>query len=167
MAPSAVDGDGSNGVTQLNGHSTGTQLKATAPAFHPSGTPDRSRYHASTSEEAIHAEHEYAAHNYHPLPVVFARALGTTGSRGSTIPRLPLRILSRESGPLPPRIGESPSGTGVDAHTQLEGILQRCLPPVRRVRHKVFQIRHGSAHEHWCRSRRDRHQDRQKMGLQI
>ncbi|KIW17479.1 ornithine aminotransferase [Exophiala spinifera] len=78
MAPTAVNGDGVNGVTQVNGHSTGTQLKATAPAFHPAGTPDRTKYHASSSDEAIHAEHEYAAHNYHPLPVVFARALGTT-----------------------------------------------------------------------------------------
>ncbi|KAL6250610.1 ornithine aminotransferase [Rhinocladiella similis] len=78
MAPTAVNGDGLNGVTQVNGHTTGTQLKATAPAFHPAGTPDRARYHASSSDEAIHAEHEHAAHNYHPLPVVFARALGTT-----------------------------------------------------------------------------------------
>ncbi|KIW30192.1 ornithine aminotransferase [Cladophialophora immunda] len=78
MAPSATSGDGVNGITKLNGQTTGTQLKATAPAFHPAGTPDRSKYHASTSDEAIHAEHQYAAHNYHPLPVVFARALGTT-----------------------------------------------------------------------------------------
>ncbi|KAJ6104631.1 hypothetical protein N7523_010951 [Penicillium sp. IBT 18751x] len=35
-------------------------------------------YHAASTEEAIHAEHEYAAHNYHPLPVVFARAKGTS-----------------------------------------------------------------------------------------
>lgn len=77
MAPSAVNGNGLNGITHLNGQSTGTQLKATAPSFHPSGTPDKSKYHASSSDEAIHAEHEYAAHNYHPLPVVFARALGT------------------------------------------------------------------------------------------
>ncbi|KAG9789846.1 putative L-ornithine aminotransferase Car2, partial [Aureobasidium melanogenum] len=69
MAPSAVNGDG---------NTSGTQLKATAPVFHPSGTSNRSRYHAATSAEAIHAEHEYAAHNYHPLPVVFAKASGTT-----------------------------------------------------------------------------------------
>lgn len=36
------------------------------------------RYHAASTEEAIQAEHEYAAHNYHPLPVVFARAQGTS-----------------------------------------------------------------------------------------
>lgn len=35
------------------------------------------RYHASSSDEAVHDEHEYAAHNYHPLPIVFARAQGT------------------------------------------------------------------------------------------
>ncbi|KAJ5610700.1 ornithine aminotransferase [Penicillium lagena] len=34
--------------------------------------------HATSTDEAIHAEHNYAAHNYHPLPVVFARAQGTS-----------------------------------------------------------------------------------------
>ena len=34
------------------------------------------RYHASSTDGAIAAEAEYAAHNYHPLPVVFARAQG-------------------------------------------------------------------------------------------
>lgn len=59
-------------------------LKPTAPSFQPSATSqlpvhpsvDTSRYHASSSSAAIHAEHEYAAHNYHPLPIVFARAQG-------------------------------------------------------------------------------------------
>lgn len=37
-----------------------------------------SNYHAASSDAAIAAEHDYAAHNYHPLPVVFARALGTS-----------------------------------------------------------------------------------------
>jgi ornithine--oxo-acid transaminase len=37
-----------------------------------------SKYHAATTEAAIAAEQEYAAHNYHPLPVVFARASGTS-----------------------------------------------------------------------------------------
>ncbi|KAL4812859.1 ornithine aminotransferase [Aspergillus spinulosporus] len=35
-------------------------------------------YHASSTQEAIQAENDYAAHNYHPLPVVFARAQGTS-----------------------------------------------------------------------------------------
>lgn len=34
------------------------------------------RYHAASTKGAIAAENEYAAHNYHPLPVVFARAQG-------------------------------------------------------------------------------------------
>ena len=61
----------------ING-TNGTTLKATAPAFHPTGTPDPSQYHAASTEEAIHSEHTYAAHNYHPLPIVFARASGTS-----------------------------------------------------------------------------------------
>ena len=68
MAPSAVE----NSHVSTNG----TTLKATAPSFHPTGTPDPSQYHASSSKEAIHSEHAYAAHNYHPLPIVFARAAG-------------------------------------------------------------------------------------------
>ncbi|KAI1268300.1 ornithine-oxo-acid transaminase [Xylariaceae sp. FL1019] len=35
-----------------------------------------SRFHASSTKSAIDAEHKFAAHNYHPLPVVFARASG-------------------------------------------------------------------------------------------
>jgi ornithine--oxo-acid transaminase len=35
-------------------------------------------YHAKSSSYAISAEAEYAAHNYHPLPVVFARAQGAS-----------------------------------------------------------------------------------------
>lgn len=35
-----------------------------------------SRFHASSTKAAIDSENEYAAHNYHPLPVVFAKAQG-------------------------------------------------------------------------------------------
>ncbi|KAF3482935.1 ornithine aminotransferase [Arthroderma uncinatum] len=42
------------------------------------GTKDVSRYHASSTQSAIAEEEQYAAHNYHPLPVVFARASGTS-----------------------------------------------------------------------------------------
>ncbi|KPI39776.1 Ornithine aminotransferase [Cyphellophora attinorum] len=65
MSPIAID--------ETNGHANGTVSKS-APTTSPAQT---SKYHASTSDEAIHAEHTYAAHNYHPLPIVFAKALGT------------------------------------------------------------------------------------------
>lgn len=39
-------------------------------------TTTSSRFHASSTKGAIDAENKYAAHNYHPLPVVFARAQG-------------------------------------------------------------------------------------------
>lgn len=67
MSPAAVN----NGVS-----TNGTGLKATARSFHPTGTPDPSRYHTSSSKEAFAAEAAYAAHNYHPLPIVFSRASG-------------------------------------------------------------------------------------------
>ncbi len=60
-----------NGSAETNGHTQTSTLKSSTQ---PSKT---SRYHASTSDEAIHSEHTYAAHNYHPLPIVFARAQGT------------------------------------------------------------------------------------------
>lgn len=40
------------------------------------GSTTESRYHSSSTKSAIDAENKYAAHNYHPLPVVFARAQG-------------------------------------------------------------------------------------------
>lgn len=51
-------------------------LKPTAPSFQPVGVLAESRYHATSTSDAIEAENTYAAHNYHPLPVVFARASG-------------------------------------------------------------------------------------------
>ncbi|KAG5975778.1 hypothetical protein E4U58_007318 [Claviceps cyperi] len=39
-------------------------------------TDSSSRYHATCTESAIKAENEYAAHNYHPLPMVFSKAKG-------------------------------------------------------------------------------------------
>ena len=62
MAPGAIQAE-----TAPAGN--GTSLKATARSFHPTGTPDPSRYHASSSSEATAAEAKYAAHNYHPLPI--------------------------------------------------------------------------------------------------
>ena len=50
----------------------------TAPrmtSFPPHST---NAYHASSTNAAISAEHKYAAHNYRPLPIVFARASGTS-----------------------------------------------------------------------------------------
>ncbi|CAF9906164.1 MAG: ornithine aminotransferase [Heterodermia speciosa] len=80
MAPIATATNGhANGFTDTHtSGSTATTLKATAPSFHPTGTPDPSQYHAESTEEAIESEHTHAAHNYHPLPVVFARAAGSS-----------------------------------------------------------------------------------------
>ncbi|KAL3953668.1 hypothetical protein ACCO45_011624 [Purpureocillium lilacinum] len=40
------------------------------------GNGVNSRFHATSTEAAIASENEHAAHNYHPLPVVFAKAQG-------------------------------------------------------------------------------------------
>ena len=71
MAPEPV---AVNGHASTNGHHTSSHpLKQSTQT----SSPSTSKYHASSSDEAIHSEHTYAAHNYHPLPIVFAKALGT------------------------------------------------------------------------------------------
>ena len=52
-------------------HANGTAAPASDASL-----SNNSRYHASSTDSAVAAENEYAAHNYHPLPVVFARAKG-------------------------------------------------------------------------------------------
>jgi ornithine--oxo-acid transaminase len=69
MAPHA------EGSSEVN--SNGSVLKPTAPTFQPIAALADSRYHATTTASAIEIEHKYAAHNYHPLPIVFARAQGS------------------------------------------------------------------------------------------
>lgn len=64
------------GAVSAAPQTSGTGLKPTAPSFQPAG--DVSRYRVSSTDAAISDEHRYAAHNYHPLPVVFARAKGTS-----------------------------------------------------------------------------------------
>jgi len=70
MAPHAETAVSQNG-THANGYTK------PIPSLNNTKTFDKSKYHTSSSDEAIHSEHTYAAHNYHPLPIVFARALGT------------------------------------------------------------------------------------------
>ncbi|KAK7734457.1 ornithine aminotransferase [Botryosphaeria dothidea] len=55
MAPSAVS----------NGHAA-------------NGSAKPFNVHSASSSAAIHAEHEHAAHNYHPLPIVFSKASGVS-----------------------------------------------------------------------------------------
>jgi len=50
---------------------------ASTSSLKPLAPPFTSKYHATTSHSAIESEERYAAHNYHPLPVVFARAQGS------------------------------------------------------------------------------------------
>ncbi|KAJ7750885.1 ornithine-oxo-acid aminotransferase [Mycena metata] len=63
MSPSAIssptyaNGNGKHQVSKKNGNGNGSSVHL-------------------TSADVIHLEHEYGAHNYHPLPVVFDSALG-------------------------------------------------------------------------------------------
>jgi ornithine--oxo-acid transaminase len=69
MAPGAIQ-NGSPTTHSASG------LKATAREFRPSGAAEQSRYHATSSNAAISEEAEYAAHNYHPLPIGMWRIYG-------------------------------------------------------------------------------------------
>jgi len=62
MAPGTIQNDSAPA-------GNGTALKPTARSFHPTGTLDPSKYHVSSSQEAMTVEAKYAAHNYHPLPI--------------------------------------------------------------------------------------------------
>ncbi|TKA68437.1 Ornithine aminotransferase [Cryomyces minteri] len=74
MSPIAL----SNGTDSIANGQNGPALNAKAASFHPTGTPDPSRYHSASSKEAFQTEAIYAAHNYHPLPVCISRASGCT-----------------------------------------------------------------------------------------
>ena len=65
MAPMAVE---------TNGNGADSNLNAKAATLTP--PKEASTYHASSSKEAMSAEASFAAHNYHPLPIVFAKAQG-------------------------------------------------------------------------------------------
>jgi ornithine--oxo-acid transaminase len=71
MAPMAIDPQ-TNG--NGNGHAVDSTLNAKATSFTPSS--QQSPYHASSSKSAMATEASFAAHNYHPLPIVFAKASG-------------------------------------------------------------------------------------------
>ncbi|GAB7353277.1 hypothetical protein MBLNU459_g3782t1 [Dothideomycetes sp. NU459] len=66
MSPIALQSDGANNTT----------LNAKAATFEPTAQTGIDSYHSASSTAAISAESAYAAHNYHPLPIVFARAQG-------------------------------------------------------------------------------------------
>lgn len=68
MAPMAID-ERVPSITPANG-----TLNAKATSFMPAS--HASAYHVSSSEQAMSAEAAFAAHNYHPLPIVFAKASG-------------------------------------------------------------------------------------------
>lgn len=70
MAPTAIDEHTTNG--HVNGNGT---LNAKALTFTPAAQTTTTN-HASSSTEAMSTEASHAAHNYHPLPIVFARASG-------------------------------------------------------------------------------------------
>lgn len=68
MAPHA------DGIVDTNA----SALKPTAATFQPVAALAESKYHSTSTADAIEVENRYAAHNYHPLPIVFARAQGSS-----------------------------------------------------------------------------------------
>ncbi|KAG8533157.1 uncharacterized protein KY384_001940 [Bacidia gigantensis] len=62
----------------LNESPNETSLKTPLPSSTQNGKSNTSQYHAASTQEAIHSEKTHAAHNYHPLPIVFSRASGVS-----------------------------------------------------------------------------------------
>jgi ornithine--oxo-acid transaminase len=56
--------------------SASTAASKSSAASPKTGVATINSYHTSSSKQALDWEHEYAAHNYHPLPMVFAKAKG-------------------------------------------------------------------------------------------
>lgn len=71
--------------------------------------------------------------------------------RRQALPRFPFRIQRCQPGPLSPRARQGTCGTSLETYPELARILQRCLPSLRRDHHQDAGLRHGHAHEHWCR----------------
>ncbi|KAI1971114.1 ornithine aminotransferase [Ophidiomyces ophidiicola] len=55
-----------------------SSLTPSKPDLNKPAAMPSAQYHAASTSAAIDAEHQYAAHNYHPLPMVFARASGVS-----------------------------------------------------------------------------------------
>ena len=142
-------------------------LNAKAESFQPTGNLATDSYHSASSAHAIAAESAYAAHNYHPLPVVFSRAQGVdvwdpegvfskprpiSGQQltvpRKALPRFPLGLQCRQPRSLPPKARRSSRPASIETHPQLARILQRCLPTLRREGHVDAGLRDGHAHEH-------------------
>jgi len=60
----------------LNRNANGKNASAVAAAVTPEARDNTAQQVHLSSADVIRLEHEYGAHNYHPLPVVFDRALG-------------------------------------------------------------------------------------------
>ena len=82
----------------------------------------------SRTQEHIELTETYAAHNYHPLPVVLASGEGAwvTDVDGQAVPRLPRRLLRAQLRPQPPAPGR-PARTEQLGHADADqpGVLQR------------------------------------------
>ncbi|KAJ8613206.1 hypothetical protein MRB53_037072 [Persea americana] len=169
--------------TQTNGHSNGTTLKATAPSFHPTGTPDPTRYHASSSKESMRSEANYAAHNYHPLPIVFARAAGCSVwdpegkqyldfvRRSPECPfnclcNIAISIRCSEPRPLPPELVKALVEQAQRLTLSSRAFYNDVFPRFARVCHQGLRLRHAAANVHGRRGGRDGGEDCKEVGLQ-
>ncbi|KAJ7060381.1 ornithine-oxo-acid aminotransferase [Mycena amicta] len=77
MSPIAYSANGDDHqTTASNGHANGYAKKANGGVGNGGRSSKGPGEVSLSSAEVIQLEHQYGAHNYHPLPVVFDRALG-------------------------------------------------------------------------------------------
>ena len=120
------------------------------------------------TQDYIALEERYGAHNYHPLDVVVERGEGVWvwDVEGKPLPRLPLRLLGGQPGPLPPahRRGADRAGQPVTLtsrafrNDQLARFYARSFA-------ELTGYRTGAADEHRRRGGRDRDQAGAQVGL--
>ena len=83
------------------------------------------------TQEYIALEKQYGATNYKPLDVVLDTRRGHLGlgRRRQPLPRLPVGLLGREPGALPPEDPRDDAGTSGEADPHLAGFPQRPIGP--------------------------------------
>ena len=132
----------------------------TATDLSTSTVSERTAAHIATTER-------YAAHNYHPLPVVLAEGDGAwvVDVDGNSLPRLPGGLLRAQLRALQRAPGRRRARAAGPPHPDQPGVLQQPAQHLRRGAGPPDRQGHDPADELRRRGRRDRDQGQPQVGL--
>ena len=118
------------------------------------------------ADEAVQAEDRYAAHNYHPLPIVLCRGegCGCTTSRAAATSTCSSAYSALNFGHATPA-SIAAAAPARAAHAHQPRLPQRPARTVLRRAGRAVRPRDGAAHEHGRRGGRDGHQGGPQVGL--